>query len=455
MSIEKFVSENILLISCSIAATALFASLVAFFVGGSIFAGLGIGIFLVAIVLALSRPQILLFALLLIRAAIDSTASLVTLSLGGSLAVTLAQALGIIVFVLGALIIIFHWERPVRTVLFVPLLLMIGWGLLTVPFAVTPGAIDAVFYESARIANIGFILFLAMRVTRTEKQFNELVWVCVLTAAVPLLFAFGQFLTQTGFTDASFGAPRIFGTFAHPNILATFLIAIVAASGILLLRKNFSNTQRMIAATIASASTVALLLTFTRVAWFALLVFLITAAFLRYRKWLILFLAVPLLLYALLTPVQQRVNVMFADSPDSSFLWRTTLWKDTIERTTGDGRALYGNGMNTFAVVAESTRGERGGSTDPHNEFVRAFVEGGLVGVAIYLFYTFLFLGLLFWWFLFGRDRTERTVFLILFSLFVALTIASLSDHIFRSSPLQWLVMALVGGAVGTFVKRK
>ncbi|MEI9966760.1 MAG: hypothetical protein WDN67_03960 [Candidatus Moraniibacteriota bacterium] len=43
--------------------------------------------------------------------------------------------------------------------------------------------------------------------------------------------------------------------------------------------------------------------------------------------------------------------------------------------------------MDTFPLVSESLRGQNLGSNDPHNDFVKFFVEGGIIGLATFLLY--------------------------------------------------------------------
>lgn len=108
--------------------------------------------------------------------------------------------------------------------------------------------------------------------------------------------------------------------------------------------------------------------------------------------------------------------------------------------------------MNTFPLVSESIRGmSQGPSNDPHNDFVKFFVEGGVVGLFIFIFFLGKIAVSLLIKFLNARDQTERNVFLVLFALFVSLVVASFSDNIFKNTPVQWIFWVTLGAALSAF----
>jgi O-antigen ligase len=146
------------------------------------------------------------------------------------------------------------------------------------------------------------------------------------------------------------------------------------------------------------------------------------------------------------------VNNSFQDSPDSSIVWRKNLWADTVNKTLSDNKSISGYGMNTFPVVSESLRGIRLGSNDPHNDFVKFFVEGGVIGLGAYILYVLTLLVTL------GKNTFAKNlhpqanlVFLVLFALGSALIFSSLSDNIFKNTPVQWMFWILLGAAFQVF----
>jgi len=95
--------------------------------------------------------------------------------------------------------------------------------------------------------------------------------------------------------------------------------------------------------------------------------------------------------------------------------------------------------MNTFPLVSENIRGIKLGSNDSHNDYVKFFVEGGVIGLAIFLISLFL-IGRLF--FLASRSTPESAIqsaFMLLLILFAVLEIAALSDNVFKNTPVQWI----------------
>ena len=120
-----------------------------------------------------------------------------------------------------------------------------------------------------------------------------------------------------------------------------------------------------------------------------------------------------------------------------------TYIKNRLEKYGGDGI--------TFEIVAENKRGIKFGSLAAHNDFIRAFVEGGYVGLLIFVFYT----GYILTYFLFkyrhSRESDKKMVFLTLFALFFAMSVSSLSDNVIRNTPLQWIFWITAGAGLRVF----
>ncbi|MCA9364698.1 MAG: O-antigen ligase family protein, partial [Candidatus Moranbacteria bacterium] len=425
--------------------------------GGGIMLSLGATFLFCGLGLLFFAPFALLGLLLSVRVVVDSVGDAWSLSFFDLFSITLAQGIGMSVFVFMLLFFLMHLRTIWRIPLFVSFFFLLLWGLFTLFYSISPSPVLTTLYEVARMSTIFFIFALSFFTIKTKKDFSFLIAIICLSSFIPFLVCTWQFFTGVGYTDVAFDTPRIFGTFTHPNILSTYLVAVFAVSVLGFFISHEAKLGRLRVLCVASGvfSLVFLILTFTRVGWITLLVFLLCISLVRFRRLLLPTLLLPFLLILLSSSVQERVFDSFVLSPDSSIGWRLSLWSDTINETISGGRVFFGHGLNTFSQVAEGLRGNRFGSTDPHNEFVRAFVEGGAIGLSVFLlFHFFAFRHLVRLYQRTKKDSFVQTSVLIVTCLFVALFFASLSDHIFRSTPLQWILWSLIGGLSSLVVRQ-
>ncbi len=428
----------------------LLCTAVASIVGASPLIGVVVAFGIIAVALAFSAPHILLFVLLVIRMSIDATARYFTVPINTTTTLTLPQLLGIGVFILGVIIVVRERERIKHIPLLYAFILLIAWTAGSFFVSISPSPLTTTLYDVLRITTIFTIYILAFTTITSHQRFYALLITLLTGSLIPLGTALIQSITNTGYTDIVFDVPRVFGTFMHPNIFSTYLIAMVAVS-ILMLYTTHSRALHTITILLIALYSTIIIFTFARVSWIALFVLGSIIAATHFKRILPFVIALPLLLYVTFPAFHARVTEALHPGVDSSITWRIGLWNDTITRTIIDNRMLYGNGAGTFSTVAEGVRGNRFGSTDPHNEYVRSFVEGGIVGLSIFLLFVLWTLAILLYRAYTSTTQYEHDIFLTLFALALALAFASLSDHIFRSTPLQWIFFALVGSAFALF----
>ena len=309
-------------------------------------------------------------------------------------------------------------------------------------------------YETLRIASIIFIYTLTYLTITTKNHFKLLILFILASSCIPLLFVLFQLFSGISYSDSAFdNGVRIFGSFMHPNVYGTYLIAIISTA-LISLNLHLTTRERLFTIIIFSLNFIALILTFSRISWLVSLLIISIVLIVKNKLLIIPFVLILLLAYTTMPDIGARLHEAIAFSPDNSMVWRFNLWHDTILYTHSSGHTLIGNGTGTFMEVADSIRGDLFGDHEPHNEFVRSYVENGLIGLTIYIFYLASFTTILATKALRSPTKTGRNVFFILTVLFSGLIIASFTDHIFRSTPLQWITMALIGGALATFKKK-
>lgn len=418
-----------------------FNPLLPLFAGGS----------LLILSLFLQAPLVLLAFLIVVRMSLDYSSQYLTLSLYEQ-SFTLSQLIGLGIALLGTILIVQKRKEVLHYPVFWPLALIFAWGASTVPYSVSSGSTLA---ELVRIFGLFSIGFMAYIFTKRSSDYKFLLHAIILSALLPILLGLYQFFFGIGFVDADVSVARIFGTFSHPNIFSLYLFSLLVVTVLYFLLPGIQHDtkRKKYAYFLLAVFSLLLLLTFTRVAWITAFIFGATLLFARSKMTLIPAILLPLVLYFASPTFQDRVQESLSPDPDSSIVWRQNLWHDTILKTTQDDRRIIGFGMSTFPLVSETLRGENVGSHDPHNDFVRFFVEGGYIGLLVYVVYilsVFIILASHF----FKRSGWKKQSFFILALFWFCLCLAALSDNIFKNTPVEWIFFILTGSLLKLATKK-
>lgn len=412
-----------------------------------------VGIALISTIFLIPRPLALLSFLILVRMSLDISTNTVFIPLWKDFSISLSQALGIEVTAIVSLAL-FLYRRWWKTVpLTMPLVLVLTWGFLSMIFSIDSAGTAR---ELLRVFDLLLLFMLSFFATQSRSNLKQILIVFFISSIIPIAAGIYQFIFHIGFQDESVSIPRIYGTFSHPNIFSLYLFSLIVLSSLFF--SSFAKTpkEKLAALSIMSGYMTMLLLTYTRVAWVILFVFFFLLTLFRFRKLLLPLIFVPLLLFLAIAPFQDRLIDSFHFSPDSSIAWRLNIWKDGLVTTIRNGRVFFGSGMNTFPEVLENIRGlSQGPSNDPHNDFVKFFVEGGIIGFFVFVVYLTLITQELLRRFNVSRDPESKTTFLILFAFFISLAIASLSDNIFKDTPVQWIFWITLGSVLKVFTSNQ
>lgn len=423
------------------------------FSGFSIINSLLLGILPWPFFLLFVSPLALLFALLLIRPSLDRLSEILSFPIpfDSERFITIAQAFGLLTVILGILYLLPKIKSVWKIPLVFPFSLMLLWGIGTFSYSIN---ISQTFYEILRLFSIFFIFLLAYLTVNTHKKFLWLLLASIASAFVPIITGIYQFIFNIGYVDDAFSIPRIYGTFAATNIFALYLVVILAMI-LLLFFLVKSKEAKFFSLMVFFSTFIILFLTYSRAAWASFFAFLGVLTLVKYPKMLPILIILPLLLFALSETVQDRVTEALTFTPYSSLMSRVTIWNDTIHQTFSDDKTLFGYGLNTFEIVAENIRGDRFNVNAPHSEFVRSFVEGGIVGLLVFLFFSFAPVYVLWQYWQKNKNTVSGDIFLLLGSLCIALLLLSFTDHVLRSTMVQWILWAVLGGALRVYGDKK
>jgi O-antigen ligase len=393
----------------------------------------------------MNPKAILLFVLIFVRMSLDFSSWRFTLPVI-DLTLSLSQALGIAIALLGTALIISERKRLRSFPLLVPFGIILLWGAFSFSYSIAPRSTGQ---DILRIFDLFVIGFLAFSATENLRNFRSVVTAILAASVLPIAFGFAQFFLGIGFSDENVDTPRIFGTFAHPNTYSLFLFSIVAVSILFLAIYARFRKSRVIGFAFLVLSGGALLLTFSRVAWVALFVFLVLLAIWRARILLLPLILVPIILVTFSSSVQDRIHETLNPTPDSSVVWRQALWADNVRMARINGREWFGTGLDTFPKASEELRGIRFGSNEAHNDFVKFFIEGGYVGLATFAAYLISIFSIVLLSYRRATDARLKTVFGFLGIFLLSMLLAMMTDNIFKNTPLWWIFFTVLGAALG------
>jgi O-antigen ligase len=194
-----------------------------------------------------------------------------------------------------------------------------------------------------------------------------------------------------------------------------------------------------------------LLLTYTRSAWIATLAGLLVVAFYQGKR-LVPIMGFAVVLVVLLVPsVAERFSDLSTETTQSgaagnSLVWRFEYWKQALELSENP---IVGAGLRTVQASTDVSK-------EPHNDFIRVYVETGLIGLSAYL------------WFLvslarsarrsirYTRSPLEHAVAVGFAGCLAAFLLLSLVSNVISQLVILWYFLAFaVAAAAGPRLERK
>jgi len=336
--------------------------------------------------------------------------------------------------------------------------------ILYIAFSFTGGLIAIGLQETIRAMSFIVLYFVGWIYVTKQNKFFDLIRVLVYGSIIPLIVAYIEYFSGTGlYTNPGF-ENRIAGTFGHPNVLAYYSVIILALIATVLINKdnNILKIERMIFRFIGIFYIIVLVVTFTRGAWFGLILFIVLMSLAQYPirtfkigsiimvSGIILvlsynFLASPdiLDLPALnKIPIINRVTGLFNADPSDSVIWRLNMWNDAYNKALES--PIIGFGTGSSETIIEQTRGTYRGSVEVHNDYIKTFLEQGIIGLTIYVF---LILNILFN--LYDRYMKSKNIYILTIAVLMTIIyIVSLWDNLLRGTVLMWVLFLLLGGVL-------
>jgi O-antigen ligase len=399
--------------------------------------------------LAVNRFWWMLLALFMIRAALDNFKA------GSSLApTTLVGA----VFLLSAVVWLFVQWR-------VGSLVPLSWSaktLLAFAGALVISAIGASnraasLQASSKVLSVALMLVVLEQIFATHPERLKAFLVAVFASLIiPFFVSYVAQLPhskpQTGFNQVDVG--RLNGTFAEANTFAAYLVIVALIAFALL--PYFKGWWRRGLIAVIAGTTPLILFTYARGAWIAFLVGLLFIGVAQSRG-LIATLLVMIVVVMLAVP---SVSTRLADLAGSHSSGTTTVTK--VEPNSFSWRILYWQkvfpllGQNPITGIGpDMVERSTPEAAPPHNSFLQALVEGGILGFALFiLFLVALWRDLIEG----GRRLTRglpRGVAVAAAASALALFLQLFSENILTNTAIPWYLVVCVAWTVAETRRRR
>lgn len=423
-------------------------------------------VFLISIIfwtlalLILVSIEAALLALIFIRPSIDIIGYL---SIPDWPFINLGSSIAIITIILS--LVYLYKNRQVNYNIRIPLT-----GIMTLILALyiilsfTGVSISAGVQESIRVLSFIILYFVGWVYVSNQNKFFNLIKIIIYSSIIPLIVAYGEYFSGSGlYTNPGF-ENRIAGTFGHPNVLAYFSVIILALISAIWFGKYniISKLEKEIFSLIGILYVIVLLITFTRGAWFGLILFIFLMSLAQYPiktikvssiitgfgLTLILtynFLASPNILDLRpfdQLPVINRVVGLFNSDPSDSVIWRLNMWNDAYNKALES--PIIGFGTGSSEMIMEQTRGTFRGSLEVHNDYIKIFLEQGIIGFVLYIILILSILFNLYYRYLQDKDVYILTIAVLMTIIYTV----SLWDNLLRGTVLMWIVFLLLGAVL-------
>lgn len=334
-----------------------------------------------------------------------------------------------------------HPPPPARRTSWLAVATVAVAGTSVVSALLSPDPVQAAMGASRWVFLALFVMVLE-RITKNEESIRHLIYALALSSLVPL--GMGAWQVAEGGPPVMAGVERISGSLSHPNTFGFYLAVIVIA--LTSVSRFLPSPQRWLVLAVIPPALAELALTYSRTSYVALIVGL-GVVVVAGRRWLALATVTALVVaMPLLIPgVVERWSDISAGptlrgTPGNSLAWRVDYWGEIVEISSE--RRVTGVGLGVVSDLAAEQR-------EPHNDFVRALVELGAIGLAAYLILMGTLVGRAWSRFSETRHRHDlgRGLAEGLAGLVAAFLVGSVTGNLMTQLVLLWYVLAFAVAA--------
>jgi O-antigen ligase len=375
--------------------------------------------------------EYLTYVLLLTRSSLDLPLELTRFDVG-SVDITLGAVLNVIVVAIAGFAVGFRRGSALPLIVWFPFLSIALCSISYAPDKIAGARLFMTFLSYVALFAIPFF------VTPSFRSRGLFIYAVIWASVGPAVFGVVEY---AALLDAS---GRIKSTFPHPNIFAFYLVNTITVILFALTSRciTLARSTRTLLVIYVAVLLVLLILTQTRAAWLGCFVVLTTYTAMVDRRYLIVLLFLPLVLFV--PTVSERLDSLGTGTAYvpgeslNSYAWRQVLWDHAFEDVQDE--IMLGKGLSSFRTNSPKFFPLEEDSRDAHSGYVQAIYETGLVGLVCYMFIhlTTLVLG----WRCGGIDRPGS---LVVMSGIVAHMLANYSDNVPYYLSYNWYYWGFIG----------
>jgi O-antigen ligase len=337
--------------------------------------GAAAGVVLLAF--AYARFEAFVLACLAIRSVVD-LARPASDSAGQQQSGMAAAALALVFMATAAIWLLAERRIPGRrphSAVTIALMVFVAACVLSIPGSGRPILSSA---ETARILASVLMFIVLERVVTDRARVVRVLAACYCSAIVPITLSVYQGITGNG-TLVVDGVSRARGSFVHPNDLAFYSAQLIVMGAAMYPHVGRRTRPALFALMLACSG--ALLLTYSRGNWLAAMTGVVVVGAIQSRKlifvlvivMLVLFLAVPSVAHRVTSVNEQRTA---RGTAGNTLVWRLDYWRELL--AFGTKNPVTGIGMKMTEYSTDSSR-------PPHNDFLKVYLEAGIIGLIAYL----------------------------------------------------------------------
>jgi O-antigen ligase len=249
--------------------------------------------------------------------------------------------------------------------------------------------LEATMLEVARILSVVMMFVVLEQLITSREAMVNVLKAAYASLLFPLAYTLFGLLAGSPASEIKGSFTRLTGPFAQSNTFARYL-AFMIVFGVAIY-PSLSRRLKWAMLPILGLSSVFLLLTLTRAAILTAVVGVVVVALVQRRTKLIVGFAASALLAAALVPglsdrfatLTAGEQVVGGPETGNSLEWRLNYWTKVLPLANDNPVTGIGLNMTQYQLSA---------AKQPHNDFIRAYVETGLLGLGAYLAVQFLLL---------------------------------------------------------------
>ena len=246
-----------------------------------------------------------------------------------------------------------------------------------------------------------FGYFLTVVLVTTREWLVRCSAAAVVSGTLVSLYGVFGYVTGIGYSSEAWLDSAMFegierravSSLENPNMLGEYLVLVLPIAAAMLIGRG-EGLKRLHALCCIGAMGICLVLTWSRGAWLALIAAVFLFLFIWHRRsvWLVVagFLSIPLLPAVLPQSILQRI-MSIGNMADSSTSYRVYIWRAAVHMIRDHLLAGIGIGEKAWYRVYPAYA-YQGVEVAPHshNLFLQIWIETGLFGILIFLFFLFL-----------------------------------------------------------------